>query len=109
MQLSTRPLECSETPIRAFDELQINAHKTSVWFEPKSPASRTLHQFDREANLFRFFFTLEKCAGAGLPATCEDIHETLYPIAPTRGGGSAGKPRGARAAFRLRVDDARAL
>ena len=48
------------------------------------------------------FLTLEKCPGAGLPATCEDIHRTLYPIAPMRGGGSAGMPRGACAAFRPR-------
>ena len=34
-----------------------------------------------------------------------DIHKTLYPVAPARGGASSGKPRGAHAAFRPRADD----
>ena len=49
------------------------------------------------------FLTLEICAGVILFATCEVIHRTLYPNAPTRGGVSAGKPRCTRAAFRLRA------
>ena len=48
---------------------------------------------------FSTFLTLEKDAGACLPATCEDIHRTLRPTVPTCGGGSAGKPRDARAEF----------
>ena len=38
------------------------------------------------------FWTLGKCAGEGLLATCEDIYRTLYPIETMRGGGSASKP-----------------